>query len=164
MGNKDKNIRLTFYVVCGLLLGAPYIWKIIKLIPELLKTLPNAAEILASTGYTVLIIAPLKLCEPLWLRIVGIYSTVGLIVCLLSMLTQALGANDVFAVLFEIVCAPFYGVDSPLAVAVIMLVLTVTSYAMVNRVPEKKSAAPAAPADTSNPAAPAPQKHEEDKQ
>ena len=144
MGNKDKNIRLTFYVVCGLLLGAPYIWKIIKLIPELLKTLPNAAEILASTGYTVLIIASLvvafKLCEPLWLRIVGIYSTVGLIVCLLSMLTQALGANDVFAV------------------------LTVTSYAMVNRVPEKKSAAPAAPADTSNPAAPAPQKHEEDKQ
>lgn len=80
------------------------------------------------------------------------------------MLTQALGANDVFAVLFEIVCAPFYGVDSPLAVAVIMLVLTVTAYAMVNRVPEKKSAAPAAPADTSNPAAPAPQKHEEDKQ
>ena len=77
------------------------------------------------------------------------------------MLTQALGANDVFAVLFEIVCAPFYGVDSPLAVAVIMLVLTVTSYAMANRVPEKKSAAPA---DTSNPAAPAPQKHEEDKQ
>ena len=59
MGNKDKNIRLTFYVVCGLLLGAPYIWKIIKLIPELLKTLPNAAEILASTGYTVLIIASL---------------------------------------------------------------------------------------------------------
>ena len=168
MGNKDKNIRLTFYVVCGLLLGAPYIWKIIKLIPELLKTLPNAAEILASTGYTVLIIASLvvafKLCEPLWLRVVGIYSTVGLIVCLLSMLTQALGANDVFAVLFEIVCAPFYGVDSPIAVAVIMLVLTVTSYAMVNRVPEKKSAAPAAPADTSNPAAPAPQKHEEDKQ
>lgn len=167
MGNKDKNIRLTFYVVCGLLLGAPYIWKIIKLIPELLKTLPNAAEILASTGYTVLIIASLvvafKLCEPLWLRIVGIYSTVGLIVCLLSMLTQALGANDVFAVL-EIVCSPFYGVDSPLAVAVIMLVLTVTAYAMVNRVPEKKSAAPAAPADTSNPAAPAPQKHEEDKQ
>ena len=88
MGNKDKNIRLTFYVVCGLLLGAPYIWKIIKLIPELLKTVPNAAEILASTGYTVLIIASLvvafKLCEPLWLRIVGIYSTVGLIVCLLS--------------------------------------------------------------------------------
>lgn len=127
--------------MCGLLLGAPYIWKIIKLIPELLKTLPNAAEILASTGYTVLIIASLvvafKLCEPLWLRIVGIYSTVGLIVCLLSMLTQALGANDVFAVLFEIVCAPFYGVDSPLAVAVIMLVLTVTAYAMVNRVPEK---------------------------
>ena len=123
MGNKDKNIRLTFYVVCGLLLGAPYIWKIIKLIPELLKTLPNAAEILASTGYTVLIIASLvvafKLCEPLWLRIVGIYSTVGLIVCLLSMLTQALGANDVFAVLFEIVCAPFYGVDSPLAAAAV---------------------------------------------
>ena len=27
-----KNVRLTFYVVCGLLLGAPYIIKLIKLV------------------------------------------------------------------------------------------------------------------------------------
>ncbi len=141
MSDRDKNIRLTFYIVCGLLLGAPFIWKMIKLIPELLKTLPNAAEILAATGYTVLVIASLtvafKLGESLWLRIVGIYSAVGLVVCGLSMLTRALGATDVFAVLFEILCAPFYGVDSPLAVMVILLVIMVTSNVMLNRVPPK---------------------------
>lgn len=143
MNNKDKNIRLTFYVVCGLLLGAPFIWKLIKLIPELLKTLPNAVEILAATGYTVLVIASLvaafKLSEGLWMRIVGIYSATGLIVCVLSMLTRALGANDVFAVLFEIFCAPFYGVDSPLAVMVILLVLMITSNLLLNRIPPKST-------------------------
>lgn len=149
--NKDKNIRLTFYVVCGLLLGAPFIWKLIKLIPELLKTLPNAVEILAATGYTVLVIASLvvafKLSEGLWMRIVGIYSAAGLIVCVLSMLTRALGANDVFAVLFEVFCAPFYGVDSPLAVMVILLVLMITSNLFLNRIPPK---APAGDSENSN--------------
>ena len=56
MDNK-KNIRLTFYVVCGLLLGAPYIWRIIKIIPEILAELENAAEILAAAGYAILVIA-----------------------------------------------------------------------------------------------------------
>lgn len=154
MSDRDKNIRLTFYVVCGLLLGAPFIWKTVKLIPELLKTLPNAAEILAATGYTVLVIASLavafKLGEALWLRIVGVYSAVGLVVCGLSMLTRALGATDVFAVLFEIFCAPFYGVDSPLAVMVILLVIMVTANVMLNRVPPKQQNAPQQQSNQSN--------------
>ena len=48
--NDKKSIRLTFYIVCALLLGAPYIWKLIKLVPELLETLPNAAQVLSAAG------------------------------------------------------------------------------------------------------------------
>ena len=143
MDKNDKNLRLTFYVVCGLLLGAPYIWKLIKLVPEILKTLPNAVEVLSAAGYAILVIASIavafKLGEALWLRIVGIYSTVGLVVSILTMMTRALGAADVFEVLFELVCAPFYGVKSPMAVTVLMLILAITVYAFLNRMPQKQS-------------------------
>lgn len=136
-----KNIKLTFYVVCGLLLGAPYIWKLIQLVPDILETIPNAADILAAAGYAILVIASIavafKLGEALWLRIVGIYSTVGLVVSILTMMTRALGSADLFEILFEIACAPFYGVESPLVITILMLVLAITSYGFLNRMPVK---------------------------
>lgn len=145
MDNK-KTIRTTFYVVAGLLLGAPYLWKLIRLIPELLSTLPNAVEILTATGYTALLIGSLviafKLGEALWIRIVAVYSSVALGVCVLVLLTRALGGNEIFKVLFELVCAPFYGINSPMTVVVIMLALAITAYSLLNRLPQKKEAAP----------------------
>ncbi|MBQ6267174.1 MAG: hypothetical protein IJK64_05330 [Clostridia bacterium] len=152
MDNK-KTIRVTFYVVAGLLLGAPYLWKLIRLIPELLSTLPNAVEILTATGYTALLIGSMviafKLGEALWIRIVAVYSSVALGVCVLVLLTRALGGNEIFRVLFELVCAPFYGIDSPMTVIVIMLALAITGYSLLNRLPQKT---PAAPAPAQNPA------------
>ena len=142
MDNK-KNIKLTFYVVCGLLLGAPYIWRIIKLVPEILEKLPNAVEILSAAGFSILVIASVavafKLGEALWIRIVNIYSTVGLAISIVTMMTRALGVSEMFDVLFELICAPFYGVDSPLAVTVLMIVISITSYAFLGRMPFKKS-------------------------
>lgn len=149
MDNK-KTIRITFYVVAGLLLGAPYLWKLIRLIPELLSTLPNAAEILTAAGYTALLIGSLviafKLGEALWLRIVAVYASVALGVCVLVLLTRALGGNEIFTVLFELVCAPFYGINSPMTVIVIMLALSITAYSLLGRLPQKKAAAPSQPA------------------
>lgn len=140
MDNK-KNIRLTFYVVCGLLLGAPYIWKLIKLVPEIFEKLPNAKEILSASGYAILIIASIavafKLGEALWIRIVSIYSAVGLAVGIVTLMTRALGASELFEVLFELICAPFYGLNSPIAVVVLMLVLTITANVFLNRLPVK---------------------------
>ncbi len=140
MDNK-KNIRLTFYVVCGLLLGAPYIWKLIKLVPEIFEKLPNAKEVLSASGYAILIIASIavafKLGEALWIRIVSIYSAVGLAVGIVTMMTRALGASELFDVLFELVCAPFFGLNSPMAVIVLMLILTITSNIFLNRIPVK---------------------------
>ena len=142
MDNK-KNIKLTFYVVCGLLLGAPYIWRIIKLVPEILEKLPNAVEILSAACFSILVIASVavafKLGEALWIRIVNIYSTVGLAISIVTMMTRALGVSEMFDVLFELICAPFYGVDSPLAVTVLMIVISITSYAFLGRMPSKKS-------------------------
>ena len=133
-----KNIRLTFYIVCGLLLGAPYLWKIVKLVPEILKTIPNAAEILAASGYGLLVIISVvvafKLGEALWIRIVNIYSMVGFAVAIITLMTKALGAPEIFDVLFELVCAPFYGIDSPMTVTLLMLTLTVVSSIFLNRV------------------------------
>lgn len=138
-----KNIRLTFYVVCGLLLGAPYIWKLIKLVPDILETIPNAADILMAAGYAVLVIASIavafKLGEALWIRIVSIYATIGLAVSIVTMMTKALGGAEVFEILFELVCAPFYGIDSPMAITFLMLVLSITSYVFFNRMPVKTS-------------------------
>lgn len=139
-----KNVRLTFYVVCGLLLGAPYILKLIKLVPEILKTIPNAAEILAASGYAVLVIASIvvayKLGEALWIRIVSIYSAAGLAVAVVTMMTSALGATEIFDVLFELICAPFYGIDSPISVTILMLVLVITSNLFLNRLGNKPTA------------------------
>ena len=133
-----KNIRLTFYIVCGLLLGAPYLWKIVKLVPEILKTIPNAAEILAASGYGLLVIISVvvafKLGEALWIRIVNIYSMVGFSVAIITLMTKALGAPEIFDVLFELICAPFYGIDSPMTVTLLMLTLTVVSSIFLNRV------------------------------
>lgn len=133
-----KNIRLTFYIVCGLLLGAPYLWKIVKLVPEILKTIPNAAEILAASGYGLLVIISVvvafKLGEALWIRIVSIYSAVGFAVAIITLMTKALGAPEIFDVLFELVCAPFYGIDSPMTVTLLMLTLTVVSNIFLNKV------------------------------
>ncbi|MDY6017229.1 MAG: hypothetical protein SPI97_06390 [Oscillospiraceae bacterium] len=141
--NDKKSIRLTFYIVCALLLGAPYIWKLIKLVPELLETLPNAAQVLSAAGYSIVVIASIavayKLGEALWIRIVSIYSMIGLIVGVLTMMTRALGGGEVFEVLFELVCAPFYGIDSPVAVSLLMLILTITSYAFLNKMPKNTS-------------------------
>ncbi|MGN0546918.1 MAG: hypothetical protein ACI4I3_06255 [Acutalibacteraceae bacterium] len=141
--NDKKSIRLTFYIVCALLLGAPYIWKLIKLVPELLKTLPNAAQVLSAAGYSIVVIASIavayKLGEALWIRIVSIYSMIGLIVGVLTMMTRALGGGEVFEVLFELVCAPFYGIDSPVAVSLLMLILTITSSAFLNKIPKNSS-------------------------
>ena len=140
MDNK-KNIRLTFYVVCGLLLGAPYIWRIIKIIPEILAELENAAEILAAAGYAVLVIASVaiayKLGEALWIKIVNIYSMIGLAVSVITMMTRAIGISEMFEVVFELICAPFYGIESPLAVTVLMLVISITAYMFLNKVPAK---------------------------
>ena len=140
MDNK-KNIKLTFYVVCGLLLGAPYIWKIIKVIPEILAELENAAEILAAAGYAILVIASVavayKLGETLWIKIVNIYSMVGLAVSVITMMTRAIGISDMFEVVFEVICAPFYGIKSPLAVTVLMLIISITAYMFLNRSPAK---------------------------
>lgn len=142
MDNK-KNIKLTFYVVCGLLLGAPYIWRLIKLVPEILEKLPNAVEILSAAGYSILVIASIavafKLGEALWIRIVNVYSMVGLAVSIVTMMTRALGVSEVFDVLFELVCAPFYGIESPLAVTVLMIILSITSYAFLGKIPVKKN-------------------------
>lgn len=141
--DNNKNIRLTFYVVCGLLLGAPYIWKLIKLVPEILEKLPNAVEVLTAAGYAILIIASVavafKLGEALWIRIVNIYSAVGLAVSVLTMMTRALKVSEMFDVLFELICAPFYGIESPLAVTVLMLVLSITAYAFLNKLPAKNN-------------------------
>lgn len=141
--NDKKSIRLTFYIVCALLLGAPYIWKLIKLVPELLETLPNAAQVLSAAGYSIVVIASIavayKLGEALWIRIVSIYSMIGLIVGVLTMMTRALGGGEVFEVLFELVCAPFYGIDSPVAVSLLMLILTITSSAFLNKMPKNTS-------------------------
>lgn len=141
--NDKKSIRLTFYIVCALLLGAPYIWKLIKLVPELLETLPNAAQVLSAASYSIVVIASIavayKLGEALWIRIVSIYSMIGLIVGVLTMMTRALGGGEVFEVLFELVCAPFYGIDSPVAVSLLMLILTITSYAFLNKMPKNTS-------------------------
>ena len=140
MDNK-KNIRLTFYVVCGLLLGAPYIWRIIKIIPDILAEVENAAEILAAAGYAVLVIASVavafKLGEMLWIKIVNIYSMVGLAVSVITMMTRAIGISEMFEVVFELICAPFYGIESPLAVTVLMLILSITAYMFLNRAPAK---------------------------
>lgn len=137
-----KNIKLTFYVVCGLLLGAPYLWKIVKLVPEILKTIPNATEILAASGYGLLVIISVavayKLGEALWIRIVSIYSTVGLAVAIITLMTKALGVPEIFDVLFELVCAPFYGIDSPISVTLLMLMLTVVSNIFLNKVNPSK--------------------------
>lgn len=145
MDNK-RTMRITFYVVAGLLLGAPYLWKLFRLIPELLSTLPNAAEILAAAGYTALLIGSLvvafKLKEALWLRIVAIYSSVALGVGVLVLTAKALGSSEVFTVLFELVCAPFYGINSPMTVVVIMLVLAITAYTLLNRLPQKRQTPP----------------------
>ena len=142
MDNKN-NIKLTFYIVCGLLLGAPYIWKLIKLVPEILEKIPNVAEVLSAAGYAVLVIASIavafKLGEALWIRIVNIYSAVGLAVSVLVLMTRALGVSEVFEVLFELICAPFYGIESPMAVTVLMLVLSITAYAFLNKMPAKKN-------------------------
>lgn len=140
MDNK-KNIRLTFYVVCGLLLGAPYIWRIIKIIPEILAELENAAEILAAAGYAILVIASVaiayKLGEALWIKIVNVYSMIGLAVSVITMMTRAIGISEMFEVVFELICAPFYGVNSPLAVTILMLIISITAYMFLNRVPAK---------------------------
>lgn len=140
MDNK-KNIRLTFYVVCGLLLGAPYIWRIIKIIPEILAELENAAEILAAAGYAILVIASVaiayKLGEALWIKIVNIYSMIGLAVSVITMMTRAIGISEMFEVVFELICAPFYGIESPLAVTVLMLIISITAYMFLNRTPAK---------------------------
>lgn len=132
-----KNLRLTFYVICGLLLGAPYIIKLIKLVPEILKTIPNATEILAASGYAVLVIASIavafKLGESLWIKIVSIYSAAGLAVAVVTMMTSALGATEIFDVLFELICAPFYGINSPISVTVLMLVLVIISNLFLNK-------------------------------
>lgn len=142
MDNK-KNIRLTFYVVCGLLLGAPYIWRIIKIIPEILAELENAAEILTAAGYAVLVIASVaiafKLGEALWIKIVNIYSMIGLAVSVITMMTRAIGISEMFEVVFELICAPFYGIESPLAVTVLMLIISITAYMFLNKVPAKTS-------------------------
>ena len=140
MDNK-KNIRLTFYVVCGLLLGAPYIWRIIKIIPEILAELENAKEIIAAAGYAILVIASVavayKLGEILWIKIVNIYSMVGLAVSVITMMTRAIGISEMFEVVFELICAPFYGIESPLAVTVLMLILSITAYMFLNKSPAK---------------------------
>ncbi|MBQ3007525.1 MAG: hypothetical protein IJD78_08195 [Clostridia bacterium] len=139
-----KNMRLTFYVVCGLLLGAPYIWRLVKLVPEIFEKLPNAKEILSASGYAVLVIASIviayKLSEAIWIRIISIYSSVGLAVCIITMMTRALGASEIFEVLYELVCAPFFGIESPMAVTVLMLVLSVTAYVFLNKMPQKPKA------------------------
>lgn len=138
----NKNVKLTFYVICGLLLGAPYILKLIKLVPEILKTIPNAAEILAASGYAILVIASIavayKLGEALWIRIVSIYSAAGLAVSIVTMMTSALGATEIFDVLFELICAPFYGIDSPISVMILMLVLVITSNLFLNKIGGKR--------------------------
>ncbi len=140
--NNKNNIKLTFYIVCGLLLGAPYIWKLIKLVPEILEKIPNVVEVLSAAGYAVLVIASIavayKLGEALWIRIVNIYSAVGLAVSVLVLMTRALGVSEVFEVLFELICAPFYGIESPMAVTVLMLVLSITAYAFLNKMPAAK--------------------------
>ncbi len=142
MDNK-KNIRLTFYVVCGLLLGAPYIWRIIKIIPEILAELENAAEILAAAGYAVLVIASVaiahKLGEALWIKIVNIYSMIGLAVSVITMMTRAIGISEMFEVVFELICAPFYGIESPLAVTILMLIISITAYMFLNKTPQKQN-------------------------
>ena len=140
--NNKNNIKLKFYIVCGLLLGAPYIWKLIKLVPEILEKIPNVVEVLSAAGYAVLVIASIavafKLGEALWIRIVNIYSAVGLAVSVLVLMTRALGVSEVFEVLFELVCAPFYGIDSPMTVTLLMLTLTVVSNIFLNKVTSVK--------------------------
>ena len=149
-----KNIKLTFYVVCGLLLGAPYIWKLIQLVPDILETIPNAADILAAAGYAILVIASIavafKLGESIEvLKAYNLGITKGIsenefapneLITreqMATMMTRALGSADLFEILFEIACAPFYGVESPLVITILMLVLAITSYGFLNRMPVK---------------------------
>lgn len=60
--------------------------------------------------------------------------------CVLMLITQAISSSgEIFKLLFELVCAPFYGIDSPFTVLLIMLILCITSYAFLNKMPAKSS-------------------------
>jgi hypothetical protein len=101
----------------------------------------NADVVAAVREADVLVIASVavayKLGETLWIKIVNIYSMVGLAVSVITMMTRAIGISDMFEVVFEVICAPFYGIKSPLAVTVLMLIISITAYMFLNRSPAK---------------------------
>lgn len=143
MDKFDKNIRLTFYIVCGLLLGAPFVWKIIKILPELIEMIPDLTEILSAYGYAVLVVISLviayKMKEKLWLKIVSIYSTIGLVLGVITIIFDSFEFGKIFTILFSVICAPFIGVDSGFAIISVMLILTIVSYALMNKLPDNQT-------------------------
>lgn len=143
MDNKhEKDIKLAFYIVSGVILGVPFISRVIKILPELLKVIPNLTEILTSYGYSLLVVASLiaafKLGAKKWLNIIGLYSVAGLFLGILSVIFSYFAETNVFSILFSIYCAPFVGVDSDFAVIAVMLVITIIAYFLMGRMPDEK--------------------------
>lgn len=140
MDKFDKNIKLTFYIVCGLLLGAPFVWKIIKILPELIEMIPDLTEILSAYGYAALVVISLviayKLKEKMWLKIVSIYAIVGLVLGAATLIFDSFGLGKIVTILFSIICAPFIGVDSGFAIISVMIILAFVSYLLMNKLPD----------------------------
>lgn len=136
-----KNKKTVFYIVCGLILGVPYLWKLIVIIPELLASMPNLAEVLAALGYTAFILVSLviayRLNEHFWVRLIGVYGMTALVITVLSMIFDALKSFEVFTVLFSLVSAPYVGIKSPVSIIVLMMVIVITSYITLNKMPEE---------------------------
>ena len=141
----EKDIKLAFYIVSGVLLGVPFLSKIIKILPEILKVIPNLAEILSAYGYAILVVASLiaayKLGAEKWLKIIGIYSSAGIVLGALSVVFNMFEIENIFELLFSIYCAPFVGVDSDFAVIAVMVIITVLAYALMGKLPKEEKPA-----------------------
>lgn len=140
--SKLKSKKAVFYVVCGAVLGLPYLYKLIKLIPQLIATVPDFFEVFTCVGYTALIAVSLavayKFNETLWVRIIGVYGVVSLVITVLSMIFGVLESFEVFTVLFTLVSAPYVGIDSPVSIMVLMMLITAASYITLSKMPSKK--------------------------
>lgn len=140
--NKSKSKRIAFYVICGAMLGLPYLYKLIRLIPQLIETVPDFLEVFTCIGYTALVAVSLavayKFNETLWVRIIGVYGVVSLVITVLSMIFGVLESFEVFTVLFTLVSAPYVGINSPVSIMVLMMLITAASYITLSRMPIKK--------------------------
>lgn len=140
MNNKTKKV--IFYSACGLVLGVPYLVKLVMLIPELIAALPNFFEIFSCIGYTALIAGSLVLAYHFkfqtWVRIVATYGVVSLVITILSMIFGVLESFEVFTILFSLISAPYVGIHSPVAVMVLMMLITAGAYITLGQMPKEE--------------------------